>query len=123
MNIRTLCLVCAAAAAAAFAPLAQAESRAEVKQAFFEARSSNMLVANGEISDTDQVLASREAFNRRQTEQIAALRAERLAGWATYEEAERQRLAWVRDQELLAQRSATDTLIVAAPTDIPQSRP
>lgn len=98
------------------APFAQAQkiSRDEVKQEFLEAKSYKMLVQNGEMAETDQVLGARDAFNRRQTEQIAALAAERRAAWAAYEEAEARRLAWVREQELLAtQKAAADEEAVA----------
>lgn len=108
MKTRHLTLAALFAATTAAAPFAQAqESRADVVQQFNEARQLGMLPLNGEIAEPPRVLAARDAYNERQAEQIAALTAQRLADWAAYEEAERQRLAWLREQELIAQSSSS----------------
>lgn len=95
--------------------------RAEVKQAFQDARRHGMLLGNGEAAEPDTVLAAREAYNERQTVAIARLSAERTAQWVAYREAVARYAAWQREQELLATQKATgDEASVASAPGTPQ---
>lgn len=95
--------------------------RAEVKQAFQDARRHGMLLGNGEAAEPDTVLAAREAYNERQTVAIARLTAERTAQWVAYREAVARYAAWQREQELLATQKATgDEASVASAPGTPQ---
>lgn len=95
--------------------------RAEVKQAFQDARRRGMLLGNGEAAEPDAVLAAREAYNERQTVAIARLSAERTAQWVAYREAVARYAAWQREQELLATQKATgDEASVASAPGTPQ---
>lgn len=121
MKIRSITAAGLAASVALLASFAQAQmSRDEVKQELIEAKAGKMLVQNGEMAEPDEVLAARDAFNVRQADQIAALTAQRLAEWAAYEEAERQRLAWLREQEqvALAQQPPSESTIATEPTPV-----
>lgn len=111
--------VAASPAADPDAPPAEATvgplDRAEVKQAFQDARRHGMLLGNGEAAEPDTVLAARDAYNERQTVAIARLSAERTAQWVAYREAVARYAAWQREQELLAtQKASGDEASVAS---------